>query len=78
MVSQITASGISDASALELAATLLPQLSNRGSGQLPALQTLLPLLQASPGLCSSLLPRCESWLLILQRSRFGVLLEPMR
>ena len=57
MVSQITASGISDAAALEVAASLLPQLSNRGAGQLPALQTLLPLLQASPVLCSSLLPR---------------------
>jgi len=57
VVSQITASGISDEAALEVAASLLPQLSNRGAGQLPALQTLLPLLQASPLLCSSFLNR---------------------
>ena len=57
MVSQMTASGISDEAALEVAISLLPHLSNRGAGQLPALQTLLPLLQASPLLCSSFLNR---------------------
>jgi len=57
VVSQMTASGISDEAALEVAVSLLPHLSNRGAGQLPALQTLLPLLQASPLLCSSFLNR---------------------
>jgi len=57
VVAQITASGITDAEALEVASSLIPQLSNRGAGQLPALQTLLPILQASPTVCSSLLAR---------------------
>jgi len=57
VVAQITASGITDAEALEVASSLIPQLSNRGAGQLSALQTLLPILQASPTVCSSLLAR---------------------